>query len=105
MLWTVPTAGTPVKAEYSYTGRLWAGPNSPKTISVLAIPCRAPARWAQPASRAEDGALGPGPAKGLAMPWAVGRRGAFPYTCARRSSSRAAGPGAGQSTRDVAQLG
>jgi hypothetical protein len=28
----------PVKAEYSYTGGLWAGPNSPEAISVLAIP-------------------------------------------------------------------
>jgi len=36
-------AGRPVKAEYSYTGRLWAGPNSPEAISVLAIPAWWPA--------------------------------------------------------------
>src|ERR1700733_308194 len=31
--------------------------------------------------------------EGVAMPWAASRPGAFPYTCARRPSSRAAGPG------------
>ena len=40
-------------------------------------------------------ALGRSPRKGLAMPWAAGRPGAFPYTCARRPSRRAAGPGTG----------
>ncbi len=48
--------------------------------------------WPQ---RQDDCALGRSPGKGLAMPWAVGRPGAFPYTCARRPSSRAAGPGTG----------
>jgi hypothetical protein len=97
--------GRLVKAEYSYTDRLWADPNSPEAISVLAIPGLATCLMRSAGRRGKAAALGRSPRKGLAMPWAVGRPGAFPYTCARRSSSHAAGPGTWRSARDVAQLG
>src|ERR1700691_979295 len=106
MLWTVPTAGSPVKAEYSYTGRLWADPNSSEAISVLAIPGLVTCLMRSAGRRGKTTARS-GAARGRA--W---RCRGLPAGRALSRTLAHVGPqgvppgrARGRSTRDVAQLG
>src|ERR1700684_579145 len=106
MLWTVATAGSPVKAEYSYTGRLWADPNSSEAISVLAIPGLVTCLMRSAGRRGKTTARS-GAARGRAWRCRGLSVGQVPSRTLAHVGPQVVplGRAQGRSTRDVAQLG